>query len=54
MDDTQLADLGIERSGSMFLHEGRVVYEVTKSGPRSILSILLKVLTPEHLVSART
>jgi hypothetical protein len=53
MDDTQLADLGIECQGNAFLHDGQVVYEIPRFEALTFLSRIVTVTLAEHLHSAR-
>ena len=53
MDATQLADLGIERKGNMFLRDGKVVHEISKFDAGTFLSRIVTILAPKHLRSAR-
>jgi hypothetical protein len=53
MDDAQLADLGIERTGPLFLLDGAVVYEVPRFDAREVLGRIVKKLLSARLRLAR-
>jgi hypothetical protein len=44
MDDALLADLGIERTGPLFLLDRVVVHEIPKFDARDVLSRIIKTL----------
>ena len=49
MNDTQLADLGIERQGRSYLRDGKLVYEVSRFDAGEFLSrIVAAILAPSR------
>jgi hypothetical protein len=44
MNDTQLADLGIERQGRSYLRDGKLVYEVSRFDAREFVSRIVAIL----------
>lgn len=50
MNDSQLADLGIERQGRSYLRDGKLVYEVSRFG--EFVSRIVAMLAPGGLHAA--
>lgn len=48
MDDAQLADLGIQRQGNVYLRSGKVVHEITKFDASEFVSRIAAILAPNR------
>jgi uncharacterized protein YjiS (DUF1127 family) len=44
LDEHMLADIGVERHGDVFVHEGRVVSKVRSWEPRDFITLLASAL----------
>ena len=53
MDDKQLADLGIERQGNVFVLDGEVVYQVKRFEILPFVGRIVAALAAEPFHSAR-
>ena len=52
MNDTQLADLGIERQGRSYLRDGKLVYEVSRFDAGALVSRIAAMLAVRYLRTA--